>query len=85
LDEIGIATWQKGDKFWGVQMPGADVAGGPGAPSASPNTGKGKGKAVTLVRSDNEVSLDDDHPLQRRRRFLHNDGCPVSGPPPGGS
>jgi hypothetical protein len=35
-----------------------------------------------LIRNNNEVSLDDDHPLQRRRRLLCSDGCPITGPLP---
>jgi hypothetical protein len=61
------------------------VAGGPGGPSAGPNTSKGKGKVAMPVRSDDEVSSDDDHPLPRRRRLLCNDGWPISKPPPTGS
>jgi hypothetical protein len=81
LDEIGITVWQKGDEYHGVQIPGADVAGGSGVPSAGPNTSKGKGKAVMPIRSDDEVSSNDDQLLQMRRRLLHSDGCPVNGPP----
>jgi hypothetical protein len=62
LDDIGIVTRQRGNDSRGVQIPGADVAGGPGAPSVGPDTSKGKGKVVIAVRSDNEVSSDDDHP-----------------------
>jgi hypothetical protein len=39
------------------------VVGGPGVPSASLDTSKRKGKAVTPVRNDDEVLSDDDHPL----------------------
>jgi hypothetical protein len=67
-----------------VQIPEVDVASGPGGASTGPNPGKGKGKAVAPVHSDNEVSLDDDHPLQWRRRLLRSDGFPVGGPPPTG-
>jgi hypothetical protein len=81
LDEIGIAAWQKGNKSRGVQIPGADVAGGPDAPSVGPGSSKGKGKVATPVRSDDEVSPDDDHPLQRRR-LLHSGEYPIDGPPP---
>jgi hypothetical protein len=81
LDEIGIAVRQKGNESWGVQIPRADVASGPGVLSTGTNTNKGKGKAVTPVRSDEEVSSDDDHHLQRRR-LPHNDGRLVGGLPP---
>jgi hypothetical protein len=63
LDEIGLAVRQKGNESWGVQIPGADVAGGPGATSVGSDPSQGKGKAAMLVHSDDEVSLDDDHPL----------------------
>jgi hypothetical protein len=63
LDEIIIAARQKGDESRGVQIPRMDVAGGPGVPSAIPDTSKRKGKAVMPVRSDDEVSSNDDHPL----------------------
>jgi hypothetical protein len=49
--------------------------------SAGPSTSKRKGKVVMTVRNDDEVSLDDDHPLQGRRRLLHSDGSPINGPP----
>jgi hypothetical protein len=65
MDEIGIAARQKGGESQGVQIPGADVAYGSGAPSDGLDPGKGKGKAATPVRSDDEVSSDDGHPLQR--------------------
>jgi hypothetical protein len=52
---------QKGDESRGVQMPGADAAGGPGGPSTSPDANKGKVKVAMPVRSDDEVSLDEDH------------------------
>jgi hypothetical protein len=81
LDEIGIIVQQKGDKSWGVQNPGTDVADGPGATSTGLGSNKGKGKAVMPVRSDDEVSSDDDHPLPRRR-FLRSGEHPVGGPSP---
>jgi hypothetical protein len=80
LDDISLAVRQKGDESRGVQIPRADVTGGPGAPSAGSGPIKGKGKAATPVRNDDEVSSDDDHPRQRRR-LLHNDGCPIGEPP----
>jgi hypothetical protein len=81
LDEISIAARHKGDESRGVWIAGADVAGGPGAPSTRLDTNKGNDKVVMAVRSDDAVSSDDDHPLQRRRRLLHNNGCPISAPP----
>jgi hypothetical protein len=41
---------------------------------------RGKGKAVRVVASDNEVSSDDDAPLQGRLRLIHNTGSAVGGP-----
>jgi hypothetical protein len=81
LDEIGIAMRQKDDESRGVQISRADVAGSLCGPSNGLDTSKGKGKAVTLFRSNDEVSSVDDHPLQRRRRQLHSDGRPIGGPP----
>jgi hypothetical protein len=82
LDKISIAVRQNCNVSQGVKIPRVDVAGGPGGPGTGPATSKGKGKAVTSVCSDDEVSSDDDHPLRRRRRLLHSDGCPIGGPPP---
>jgi hypothetical protein len=64
LDDIGITVQQKGDESRGVQIPRADVDGGPGGVSTGPDPGKGKGKVAAPVRSDDEVSLDDDHPCR---------------------
>jgi hypothetical protein len=60
LDEISIAVRHKGDESRGVRIAGADVAGGPGAPSTGLDTNKGKGKVAMAVRSDDAVSSDDD-------------------------
>jgi hypothetical protein len=84
LDNIDIAVLQKGDESRGVQIPETDVADGLGGVSSGPNPSKGKGKATAPICSDDEVSLDDDEPLQRRRRLLCYDGVPVNGPPPTG-
>jgi hypothetical protein len=64
-----------------VQIPETDAVGDPSGASTGPDLGKGKCKAAMPVCNDNEVSSDDDHPLQRRRRLLHSDGLPVGGPP----
>jgi hypothetical protein len=48
---------------------------------AGPGTGKGKGKVVLSIGSDDEVSFGDDHPLWRRSRLLRSDGSVVGGPP----
>jgi hypothetical protein len=65
LDDIDFTAWQRGDESRGVQIPGTD---------------KGKGKAVLSIGSDDEVSSNNDHPLNRRRRLLHNNGSAISGP-----
>jgi hypothetical protein len=84
LDEISITVRQRGDECQGVQIPGVDVAGGPGGSSSGLDAGKGKGKASVPIRNYDKVSLDDDHPLESRRRLLDNHGLLVIGPlPPG--
>jgi hypothetical protein len=42
--------------------------GWPGWCCPSPTPSKGKGKEVRVISSDDEVSFDDDVPLQRRMR-----------------
>jgi hypothetical protein len=63
LDNICIAVLQKGDESRGVQIPRADVAGGPGGVSTGLDTGKGKGKVAAPVGSNDEVLANDDHSL----------------------
>jgi hypothetical protein len=65
MDDISIALIQRGDQSRGVQIPGSGAAGGQGgaAPSLAPT--KGKGKVVRVIHNDDEVSSDDDVPVQR--------------------
>jgi hypothetical protein len=63
LDEIGIDVRLKGDESRGALIPEADVAGGPGGMSTSPNASKGTGKVAMPVHSDDEVLSYDDHLL----------------------
>jgi hypothetical protein len=65
MDDIGIALIQRGDQSRGVQIPGAGAAGGQGGAAPSPAPTKGKGKVVRVIHSDDEVSSDDDVPVQR--------------------
>jgi hypothetical protein len=58
-----------------------DATGGQRGIDTSMGPSKGKGKAAASVRSGDEVSLDDDIPLQRRRRLLCSDGSATDGPP----
>jgi hypothetical protein len=51
-----------------VRIPGAGAAGGQGGADTAPVPSKSKGKVVQIVRSDDEVSSDDDIPLQRQMR-----------------
>jgi hypothetical protein len=70
LDDIDITARQRGDESWGVQIPGADIAGSQGGASTGPSSDKEKGKVVPrVILSNMEVSLEqDDVPLQRRTR-----------------
>jgi hypothetical protein len=84
LDNIDIAVVQRGDLSRGVTIPGATVAGGrggttgggrggrgpggSGSPSSAPALGKGKGVSTRVVHDDNEVSSDENEPLQVRLR-----------------
>jgi hypothetical protein len=81
LDDIGIVTRQRGNDSRGVQIPGADVAGGLGAPSVGLDTSKGKGKVVIVVCSDNEVSSDDDHPPAEAEKVALQRWVPYQRPP----
>jgi hypothetical protein len=83
LDDISIATRQRGDESREVQIPGADVASGQGSASTSLGSSKGKGKAAPqIVLSDIDVSSEeDDIPLQRRMMLFSSDGSTVGGPP----
>jgi hypothetical protein len=84
LDDVDIAMVQRGDLSRGVTIPGAAVTcgrgsttgggrgsrgpGGSGGPSSAPALGKGKGVSARVVHDDNEVSSDEDEPLQARLR-----------------
>jgi hypothetical protein len=82
LDDVDITVAQRGDLSCGVTIPGATVTGGQGgttggsqggrgrggsgSPSSAPALGKGKGVSVRVVHDDDEVSSDEDEPLQAR-------------------
>jgi hypothetical protein len=84
LDDVDIAVVQRGDLSRGVTIPGATVTGGrggttgggrggrgpggSGSPSSAPSLGKGKGVSARVVHDDDEVSSDEDEPLQVRLR-----------------
>jgi hypothetical protein len=88
LDDVDIAVVQRGDLSCGVTIPGATVTGGrggttgggrggrgpggSGSPSSAPALCKGKGVSARVVHDDDEVSSDEDEPLQvqLRLRFL---------------
>jgi hypothetical protein len=87
MDDISIASVQRGDQSRDVQIPKMGVAGGQGGAVFTPAPIKNKGKVVRVVHSDNEVSTDDDVPLQRRRRVADSsksmaDGTPLVGTVP---
>jgi hypothetical protein len=79
MDDVGIAPIQRGGQSRGVQIPRAGTAGG-AAPS--PALSKGKGKVVRVIRSDDEVSSDDDVPMQRQLRACGRGRSTTDGPPP---
>jgi hypothetical protein len=84
LDDVDIAVVQRGDLSRGVTIPGATATGGwggttggarggrgpggSGNPSSAPALGKGKGVSTRVVHDDDEVSSDEDEPLQVRLR-----------------
>jgi hypothetical protein len=84
LDDVDIAVVQRGDLSRGVTIPGVTVTGGwggttgggrgsrgprgSGCPSSTPAPGKGKGVSTWVVHDDDEVSSDEDEPLQVRLR-----------------
>jgi hypothetical protein len=84
LDDVDIAVVQRGDLSRGVTIPGVTVTGGrsgttgggrggrgpggSGCPSSTPAPGKGKGVSTRVVHDDDEVSSDEDEPLQVRLR-----------------
>jgi hypothetical protein len=88
LDDIDIVVVQRGDLSRGMTIPGAAVtggrggttgggrggrgSGGSGRPSSAPALAKGKGVSAQVVHDDDEVSSDEDEPLQvrLRSRFL---------------
>jgi hypothetical protein len=82
MDDVGITLIQRDDQSRGVQIPGAGAAGGQGGTTPSLAPSKGKGKVVRVICSDNEVSSDDDVPLQRWMRVRGRGKSTVGGPPP---
>jgi hypothetical protein len=84
LDDVDIAVVQRGDLSRGVTIPGATITsgrggttgggrggrgpGGSGSPSSATALGKGKGVSTRVVHDDDEVSSDEDEPLQVRLR-----------------
>jgi hypothetical protein len=87
LDDVDITVVQRGNLSRGVTILGATVTGsqggttgggrggrgpgGSGSPSSAPALGKGKGVFARVVHDDDEVSSDEDEPLQvwLRSRF----------------
>jgi hypothetical protein len=82
MDDVGITPIQRDDQSQGVQIPGAGVAGGQGGTTPNLAPSKGKGKVVRVIYSDDEVSSDDDVPLQRWMRVRGRGKSTVGGPPP---
>jgi hypothetical protein len=54
----------------GGGLAGGRGRGGSGSPSSAPALGKGKGVSVRVIHDDDEVSSDEDEPLQARLRSL---------------
>jgi hypothetical protein len=81
MDNIGIALVQRGDQSRGIRIPGIGTAGGQGGAVSTPAPSKDKGKVVRVIHNDDDVSFDDDVPLQRRRRVTSHDGSAAGGPP----
>jgi hypothetical protein len=84
LDDVDIAVVQRGDLSRGMTIPGATATGGrggttgggrggrgpggSGSPSSALALGKGKGVSTRVVHDDDEVSSDENEPLQVRLR-----------------
>jgi hypothetical protein len=84
LDDVDIAVVQRGDLSRGVTIPGVTITGGRGgttdggrggrgpgglgSPSSTPAPGKGKGVSMRVIHDDDEVSSDEDEPLQVQLR-----------------
>jgi hypothetical protein len=70
LDDVDITVVQRSNLSRGVTIPGAAVTsrgpGGSGGPSSAPAFGKGKRVSARVVHDDDEVSYDEDEPLQVR-------------------
>jgi hypothetical protein len=82
LDDVDITVVQRSDLSRGVTIHGAAVTGGrggttsggrgsrglggSGGPSSAPAFGMGKGVSAWVVHDDDEVSSDEDEPLQAR-------------------
>jgi hypothetical protein len=81
MDDVGIAPIQRGDQSWGIQIPRAGSASGQGNAAPSPAPSKWKGKVVWVIRSDDEVSSDDDVPLERQMRARGRGRSTIDGPP----
>jgi hypothetical protein len=58
----------------GGSLAGGRGRGGSGSPSSAPALGKGKGVSVRVVHDNDEVSSDEDEPLQARLRSLFPTG-----------
>jgi hypothetical protein len=63
-----------GSGLAGGGLAGGRGRGGSGSPSSAPALGKGKGVSVRVIHDDDEVSFDEDEPLQARLRSLFSAG-----------
>jgi hypothetical protein len=71
----GTTGGGRGGRPVGSGSTGSGLAGGrgrrgSGSPSSAPTLGKGKGVSVRVIHDDDEVSSDEDEPLQERLRSL---------------
>jgi hypothetical protein len=70
LNNIDIATRQRGTESRGAQILGIDATSGRRGTDTSAGSSKRKGKSAPSVGSGDEVSSNDDIPLQRWRSLL---------------
>jgi Mrp family chromosome partitioning ATPase len=91
LDDIDITTRQMGDQSRGVQIPGADVAGGWRSADIALGSSRGKGKIAPSgsaskagswsPSSNTEAATEEIAPPESRTRLIRGDGSVVGGPP----
>jgi hypothetical protein len=65
MDDAVVAAVQSNDQSRGIQIPGTGIVGSQDGAVSTLAPNKDKGQVVRVIHNDNEVSSDDDVPLQR--------------------